>query len=248
MKQILPVIMNTNFERLAVVDDYISFIWTSRYYTSGDFELCVDVNEQNMALFMKDYYVVRDDDENVGIIENIVVDRNEDMKEMLIVTGRFLQSILGRRIIAVQTTVNGKISACIERLINENVINPTRPARKISNFTIDNVEIATTMKAQYTGKNLLETISKICETYGIGFKVTLNSDHEFVFKLYEGIDRTYDQDENTWVIFSDKYDNLLSSEYEENYRDVVTALLVAGEGEGQDRKTAWVTDGSAGLA
>lgn len=247
MNRMMPVIMNDQFERLAIVDDYSSFIWSTRYYTSGDFQLMVDVNETNMQLFQKDYYVVRDDDENVGIIEDIMIQRNEDAHEVLVVKGRFLDAIIARRIIAVQTTVNGKISACIEQLLTDNIINPSISARKIANFTISSYEINTTMHAQYTGKNLLDTISDICKTYGIGYKVTLNDDHEFVFQLYEGVDRTYDQTANPWVIFSDTYDNLLSSQYEENYQQIATAVLVAGEGEGLDRKTAWVTDGSTGL-
>ncbi len=237
--------MNDQFVRLAIVDDYSSFIWATRYYTSGDFQLIVDANIKNKSLFQKDYYVVRDDDENVGIIEDIKIERNEDAKEILIVKGRFLDSIIGRRIIAVQTTVSGKISACIEQLLNDNIINPDDSDRQISNFTINSYEISTTMQAQYTGKNLLDTISTICETYGIGYKVTLNYDHEFVFQLYEGVNRTYDQSVNTWVIFSDTYDNLLSSSYEENYRTMVNAVLVAGEGEGLDRKTAWATRSNA---
>ena len=174
MKEILPVIMNTNFERLAVIDDYISIIWTTRYYAAGDFELCLPVNDRNMQLCKPDYFVMREDDENVGIIEDITIQRTEDGVEMLIVSGRFLVSILARRIIATQTTVSGKISACIEQLITDNIINPTMEARKIQNFIIDSADISPTMKAQYTGKNLLETIADLCETYGIGLKVTLN--------------------------------------------------------------------------
>ena len=248
MKQIMPIVMDTNFTKLAIIDDYISLIWTTRYYEAGDFELCVNVNPINYNLFRKDYFIYREDDENVGIIEDIKIQRSNDGKEIFIVTGRFLSSILARRIIAVQTTVSGSISNCINKLINENVINPSIAARKIDNFILNDYTISQTMQAQYTGDNLLKTISDICETYGIGYKVTLNDQNQFVFSLYEGVDRTYDQSVNPWVIFSDKYDNLLSSEYEENYRDVVTAVLVAGEGEGEDRKTAWVTNGDTGLA
>ena len=246
-KQLLPVVMTDQFIRLAVIDDYSSFIWSSRYYTTGDFQLIVDATPEYMSLFKEQYYIVRDDDENVGIIEDIYVERTEDGNDRLIIKGRFIDSIIARRIIAVQTTVSGKISDCIEQLLDENIINPSNAARQIDNFVIDSYEVATAFQAQYTGKNLLETISAICETYGIGYKVTLNADHEFVFKLYEGVDRTYDQNVNDWVIFSDTYDNLISSEYEENYQKVVTSVLVAGEGEGLDRKTAWVGDDKTGL-
>ena len=247
MDKMLPVIMNDQFVRLDVIDDYSSFIWSTRYYTSGDFQLIVDVNSKNKSLFQKDYYVVRDDDENVGIIEDIQLQRTEDGKDQFVITGRFLDAIIARRIIAVQTTVSGKVSACIEQLLDENIINPSIAARQIDNFVIQSYEISTTMEAQYTGKNLLETISKICQTYGCGYKVTLNDDHEYVFQLYEGENRTYDQSVNPWVIFSDTYDNLLSSQYEECYKNIATAVLVAGEGEGLDRKTAWISDGSTGL-
>ena len=248
MAKMIPVIMNSSFVRLAVIEDYISFIWTERYYDCGDFELCVAASVNYMTLFKKDYYVVRDDSENVGIIEDIRIQRNENGFDMLIVSGRFLSSILGRRIIATQTTVNGTISNCVNQLILQNVIEPSDASRTISNFTVGSYSITDAIKAQYTGKNLLETISDICRTYKVGFKVTLNEDHEFVFTMYKGKDRTYNQTTNTYVIFSDEYDNLLSSEYEENYQNIATAVLVAGEGEGLDRKTKWVTDGSTGLA
>ena len=246
MNKILPVIMNTNFERLAVIDDYVSFIWSTRYYTVGDFELCVSA-DGDLSLFQKDYYVVRDDDEHIGIIENVKIQSNEDGNDLMIISGRFLSALLARRIIAVQTTVDGTISSCVNQLITENVIDPEITARQIDNFTLGDHAVSTTMQAQYTGKNLLDTISDICNAYGIGFKTTLNDDNEFVFNLYNGVDHTYDQNTLPYVIFSDKYDNLLSSEYEENYQNIATAVLVAGEGEGTDRKTLWVTDGSTGI-
>ena len=240
MADIIPIIMNTSFQRIAAVDDYSSLIWTSRYNEVGDFELCVPAYTVKKAMIEKGFYVVRDDDENVGIVENIKFQHNEDNSDVAIISGRFLAALLGRRIISKQTTLNGKISTCINRLINENVISPQDPARIIDGFTLGSYDISQTIKAQYTGKNLLVAISDLCKTYGIGYKVTLDAQHHFVFQLYEGTNRTYDQQVNPWVIFSDKYDNLLSSEYEENYQNIVTAVLVAGEGEGQSRTGAWV--------
>ena len=248
MKQIVPIIMDSSFVKLAPIDDYISFIWTSRYYEVGDFELVVNANSDNRHLFLQGNYVMREDDENVGIIEDIKIQSNEDLSDVLIVTGRFLASILGRRIISVQTTVNSSLKDAINTLIQQNIISPTIPERKIPNFVIGSYTItSTSIQAQFDGENLLETISELCKTYAIGMKVTLNSSHEFVFSLYEGVDHTYNQNERPYIIFSNDYDNLHSSEYEENYKSVVTAVLVAGEGEGVNRKTSWATDGETGL-
>lgn len=243
MNEILPIVMNSNFERLAVIDDYTSFIWTTRYYTCGDFELCVDVSAESIGLFQKDYFIVRDDDEHIGIVENIKIQRNEDGQELLIVSGRFLSSIIGRRIISKQTIVSGNVSDCIYTLLDNEIINPSIVERQIPNFTHGTYETTAKMEAQYTGKNLLDTISAICETYGVGFKTLLTDQNDFEFNLFEGVDRSYEQIVNPYVVFSDQYDNLLSSEYEENYQSIATNVLVAGEGEGLDRKTLWVTRG-----
>lgn len=243
MKEILPIVMNSQFERLAVIDEYTSLIWTTRFYICGDFELCVDVDEKTTGLFRKGYYIMREDDENVGIVEKIQIQKNEDDQELLIVTGRFLPSIIGRRIISQQTVVSGTVSDCVNTLLTNEIIDPEITARQIPEFTLGSYSIAQTMQAQYTGANLLEKICEICKTYGIGFKVTLNDQNQFVFQLFEGVDHSYGQSENPYVIFSHEYDNLLSSQYVEDYSDIATDVLVAGEGEGIDRKTLWVTSG-----
>lgn len=243
----LPILLDSSFNKLAYIDDYISFIWTTRYYEPGDFELCVSASAANFSLFQRDRMIYREDDENYGLIENIKIQRDDDGQEMIIVSGRFLASILGRRIIAEQTTLSGTIYSCIQTLLEENVISPDVAARTMS-LTIEYTPTVgqDTMEAQYTGDNLLEVITDICRTNGIGFKVIHDQYNQYLFELYEGKNRTYQQSANDIVVFSDEYDNLLSSEYEENYEGIATSVLVAGEGEGLDRKTLWVTDGSTG--
>lgn len=243
-----PIIMNINFEKIGIVDDYSSLIWTTRYYQCGDFEIVVPIDSSNIDLLQKDFYIMRDDDENVGIIEKIEISLDEDQHEQMVVTGRFLSSILGRRIIATQTQLYGTISAGIANLINDAIINPVIDARKISNFVVTPTNFVERLEAQYTGKNLLEVIQDVCQTNHIGFKTILENGF-FGFTLYKGVDRSYNQSENPWVIFSDEYDNLLSSTYTEQYDALVTDVLVAGEGEGLDRKIIWASrENPTGLA
>ena len=235
-----PIIMNKSFEKIGVIDDYSSLIWATRYYECGDFEIVVPIDSNNIDLLQRDYYVMREDDEHVGIIEKIEMSLNEDQQEQMIVTGRFLSSILGRRIIATQTQLYGTVSACVANLINDAIIDPIIEARRISNFVVTPTNFTDRLEAQYTGKNLLEAIQDICQTNHIGFKTILENGH-FGFSLFKGVDRSYNQSENPWVIFSDEYDNLLSSTYTEQYDGLITDVLVAGEGEGLDRKTIWAS-------
>ena len=234
----IPIIMNTTFQKVGLIDDYVSFIWCTRYYKTGDFELVVNVDSANSLLLQKDFYVIRETDDNVGIIDNIQITRNEDDNELMIVSGRFLSSILGRRIIEKQTQLNATVSAGVFALITNEAIAPVNNSRKIPNLIYKYNMISARLQAQYTGDNLLEVIEKICETYRIGQKITLNNG-EFIFELYEGTDRSYNQTSVPRVIFSDEYDNLLSSNYHEDYESIITDVLVAGEGEGLERKIVW---------
>lgn len=244
MKKIEPVVADKNFNRLGVIDDYSSLIWASRYYTCGDFELCVDVSQRSKEILKLDHYVIRDDDDNVGIIERIEIQTDENQREIVIVSGRFLPSILSRRIISVQTLLNGTVSNGIYNLILQEAISPVDEKRRIPNLLFAYSNFTDKLDAQYTGKNLLTVIEEICETYGIGHKTTLTDEGEFLFQLYKGVDRSYNQTENPYVIFSDDYDNLLSSQYSEDKQELITDVLVAGEGEGLERKTLWVSEQS----
>lgn len=236
----IPIIMNTTFQKVGLIDNYVSFIWCTRYYKTGDFELVVSVDNATEHL-RKGYYIMRESDDNVGIIEKIQITRNEDDNELMIVSGRFLSSILGRRIIEKQTQLNSTVSNGIYALITNEVTAPVNDARRIPNLLYKYNTISARLQAQYTGVNLLETIEKICESYGVGQKTTLTVNNEFMFELYEGTDRSYNQTSVPRVIFSDEYDNLLSSNYHEDYESMITDVLVAGEGEGLERKMVWAS-------
>ena len=164
------------------------------------------------------------------------------------VTGRSLESILDRRIVWGQKLLSGNLQNGIKTLLNENVISPSDSNRKIPNFifkeSIDPAITKLKLEAQYTGDNLYDVIQKICEEQGIGFKITLNDKKQFVFELYAGFDRSYDQTENPYVIFSPKFENIINSNYIESKASLKTVTLVGGEGEGAGRRYTTVGGGS----
>lgn len=223
-------VLNKNLEVVAVIDSYKSLIWTKRYYTYGDFELYIPTNKELLNYLKEDYLLIRDNDDSVMIIEKIEITTSLEEGDFFIITGRSLESILTRRIIWTQTNistsnpVNG-----ILRLINENAINPSLANRKISNLSFDSsFSLSATLNVQITGDILMDAITKICKEFGIGFKMILKNGI-FVCSCYQG--------EETEVIFSKEFDNLISSDYISDFTNYKNCGLVAGEGEGTARKT-----------
>ena len=242
-------VLNQSFNVIGIIDEYISVIWTTKYFTYGDFELYVSADTDLLELLQTGNYLVRETDitsngyHNVMIVQNREITTDVENGDHLIITGYCLKSILNRRIIPNQTALSGEVVSCIQQLINENIINPENNSRKVNNFILGNNSIINTysMKQQITGKNLGEAITDICTTYGYGYDVHIK-DGNFVFTIYEGADRSYDQVINPYVVISSQFDNLLSSDYQVNTDNFANVAVVAGEGEGTARKKVTVGD------
>lgn len=243
-------VLNQLFNVIGIIDEYISVIWTTKYFTYGDFELYVSADTDLLELLQTGNYLVREKDitsngyHNVMIVQDREITTDVENGDHLIITGYCLKSILNRRIIPNQTVLNGEVVSCIQQLINENIINPENNSRSINNFILGNNSIINTytMKQQITGKNLGEAITDICTTYGYGYDVYINNGN-FVFYVYEGANRSYGQTTNPYVVISSQYDNLLSSDYQVKMDDFANVAVVAGEGEGTARKK--ITVGTA---
>lgn len=236
-------ILDKNLQSVKVVDVYKSFIWTDRYYEAGDFELYIPMNLVNLSDFQKDYYLWNSESEHLMIIESLNVESDIEEGACLAVSGRSLESLLSRRVVWKKTPfkatgegenrVKPNLQNGIEKILNDNIINPEIGARKIDKFIFeasDDPRITElTFEAQYFGEEVYSIIQKLCMENEIGFKVTLNDNGLFVFKLYKGTDRSYAQTVNPYVIFSPKFDNLSKSNYIDSFKLLKNVALVAGE-------------------
>lgn len=235
------LVLDEDFQSIGVVDSYESLIWTDRYREAGDFELYVAATRENLALFKQNYYLWFVESDHVMIIESNEVNTNSEEGCHLTVTGRSLESMLDRRIVWTLTNLNGDFQNGVKTILENAIINPSDSTRKIDNFVFQETEdtkiTEMTIDAQYTGDNIYDILVTQCEDRDIGFKIVLDEDNKFVFSLYNGVDHSYDQETLPYVVFSPKFENIINTNYLESYKTMKNVTLVAGEGEGTDRKT-----------
>ena len=242
-------VLNTAFEVIGLVDQYESFIWTDRYRECGDFELTCFPDPQIIADCKIDYYLLNPESSHMMIIEGLEVDTDSEEGNRYIITGRSLESILDRRVVWKLTSISGSLQNGVKQLLTDAFIAPEIEARKVANFVFkestDPAITELTHEAQFTGDNIYSAIKDMCSEHDIGFKITLDAENNFVFELYKGTDRSYDQTENTYVVFSPKFDNIINSQYAETIKEYRNVALVGGEGEAEERKyaTAGEADG-----
>ena len=239
-------VLDEKAEILDIVDVFQSVIWTVQYYSQGDFELIVPATKKNIDIMQKDRLLCRDKDitkdtfKNVMVIEDIKIESDWEEGDKLTVSGKSLKSIVGRRVVWKQTNLTGNLEAGIRYVLNENVIDPEEESRKIANVELDEVAgITDTIDAQLLGDNIAEWIESICSTHEIGWDMYVRS-KKYIFRLYKGTDRTYNQTEVPAVVFSDEYDNLLESIYTYERGDYKNAALIGGEGEGVNQRTTTI--------
>lgn len=243
-----PLVLNKNYESIAIVDVYSSFIWTDRYNTYGDFEISFPMDESLLAFLEQDNYLWIKESEHTMIIEDISIESDIEDGSSLVVTGRSLESILSRRIAWGYKVLTGNLQNAVKTLIMENIISPSNADRRIDNFVFvesDDPKITKlAIDAQYFGEDLYKIISELCIENDIGFKLVLTKDNTLEFSLYAGEDRSYSQSENPYVVFSPGFDNIINSNYYSSKAGYKNVVLVGGEGEANNKKTVSVGSGN----
>lgn len=230
--------LNTN----TIIDSFESLIWNVRYNEYGDFEIYTRPSKELIDVFENDTYVwIAEEPNRPMFIEAITITTDVEEGNHLKITGHSLESLLDRRIIYHDTELKGNFQEMVKKLLTDAIINPSDTKRKIDNFKmvdsedtrITEVEVDTKVNG---GEKLGETINTLCQEKDIGWRITINDKNEFVFELFAGADRSYDQDVNDYVVFSKDFDNLISSDYtNDKMINNITATVIVGESDGYDK-------------
>lgn len=236
MKNEILFVYDTNYNLVGQVDCYKSLIWTTRYYTYGDFELTI-ILPSNHAKFLKtDYYILRKVDNYAMVIESVEYKSDVEGTDTLIVKGRSLLSICERRIIwKLLQRADYKPSSAISLIVSENFAPTTdeptynTAGRKVAGFKVtnsySNADTGSIKLATSWGDNVLEKITEIAKEYQLGMKITLNIGEEYplVFNVYMG--------GGTDCIFSEALGNIKSCNFKTDKTQYKNVCIVAGGGE-----------------
>lgn len=227
------IFLDSTFKEFYILDYFKSLIWTDRYWTAGDVDILVSPTEELMSVLEVSSYLRIKESEHLMILETFGIESDIEEGVSLVIKGSSLESILERRVIPETVTIDGNLQTGIQGLLNDNIISPTDTDRDISNFEFqassDTAITTLTLTTQFLGESLYKAISDICESNGIGFKVTLTTAGNFRFELYAGKDRSSSQSTNPEVLFSPDFDNLLNGSYVESNSLLKSHIYVAGE-------------------
>lgn len=234
-------LLDGNFRRLAVIDRYVSLLWVDRYSDVGDFELYLPA--QTDIPFAKGLYLQKADDTEGRLmrIEHIRLTEDEENGDYYTISGSGFEKILASRIVWYRTRITGKAEACLYALVREAFVKSDIIGRNISGITTAPLKsLQGGMSGVYNGEELLDIVISACKDNGYGFRF-----NGFVFEVYEGTDRSFDQSVNDFVIFSPDFGNLARSDYTQDISAEKNVCLAYAESSQTGYGRLTYTAGSA---
>ncbi|WP_342551059.1 siphovirus ReqiPepy6 Gp37-like family protein [Lysinibacillus sp. FSL M8-0216] len=238
-------VLNHDLSRLTVIDEYESLFFERKYNDVGEFILTINLaSNQAHLLGMGAFIMIGSDERKIGVIGNITMQDNEDGTSLIIVKGKTLGIILNwREIIPRENessiTYTGNVESVLHYYVNNHCINPFDASRK--------VPILKASKDNKTGSvirwvskqaRLLDEIKIISEIYQYGWQIKADIDSaKLIYDVYKGRNLTIDNEEgNSPVIFSKKFENIFRMEYIQDNNDERTFAYTLLDNSGAGRK------------
>lgn len=233
--------------RIGIITVYSFATYSEEFNDAGSFSLSIPgllyselLTKGNFLLF---------DQASLGIIQYVGVTMNR--KDVLQVKGILLNGLLAYRVHKIQTSYKGTLEAVCESMVSENFVSPTDEKRKLSVLTIEPSTPASTAQVEKmtTGTDVLSSVTDLLSTKSYGFSIspkvisydessdTPTNISKFIFKVLHPTDRAIGNTvDNDPVVFSLELNNLKELFYDMDATQECTVAVVAGEGEGTERK------------
>lgn len=232
-----------------VVDEYISFIWTERWDSMGDFEIVTLASPNNKRRFVADTKLSITQSKRVMIVETIEETDDVENGSVLKVKGRCLNMMLEKRLAVSISTFSGAVrvswdtygwtplelpilyffSICYWGDSSPGDVLPFIQYEVPSLYPPENIPDPWPSDFEWSTKpkDLYAAIRDICTAYDIGFRFYKDPDaSKLYFEATMGSDRTTQQTDFTPVIFSQDMANLIDTTEFTDYTKYYNAVLV----------------------
>lgn len=233
-------ILDKDFQTLGTVGVFNSLIWCRRYYEAGMFECHAPV--EYFELLNTGRYFYRSDRDELGVIREVNYSQTDKGERRAYCKGYFAESLLDNRVINSPANLTGTPETIARSLVNTYIINPGDTGRKIPQIVLGAAKgIGSSITIQTTGDKLGEKLYDILETQEESLKLSFDYQNNILtFTVWSGLDRTDEQDINSWATFSNSFYNVKNVVYDRDDSEAKNYAYVAGEGEGAARTVVQV--------
>lgn len=223
-------VFDLNFNRLGIIDDFEKVQIEKNYDTLSQLTMTIDGTKEFAGLLQTDRILVKTTELQIGYIIKTRECLDERSSKLEIIAPS-LNIILNDRLVLGQQEFSGTIEAVMKSFVTVNCINPTNSNRKIPNLVLSEnrgINIITTEGTK--NETLCDYLYTLAKKHDVSFDILLDYENKkFVFNVWQGTDRSTEQNVKQPVIFAKEFDNVLKLDYTESVSDLKTTAIVLGE-------------------
>jgi hypothetical protein len=223
------IVLDKDFQELGSITSFSGIQWTRKTQGPGNYKMIILANY--FDLVMSGEYLVIDGKDETGIVQ--VVDFDEMTKKVNL-SGYFIEKKLDDRVITTTQNLYGKTEIVLRSLVTTFAITGDRAIPLLELGTNNN--LGSTIRVQTRGPTLMEKAYSLANADNMSIKLKYDYEQKkLIFIPWKGKDRTQNQTENSFAIFSENEGNVLKASYYKNTTDYKNFAYIAGEGEGDAR-------------
>lgn len=238
-------ILNKNLYVIGVISTYESILWTERAHEPGVVKAVFVFTEKMNALLERGNLLYKTDEEQPAIITRKTLKLNKYGQQTITIQGYMASRYLKQRIIWKKMVMKGTPEMLMRQMVKEQVVEPEDESRKMPLIELGeplNLDLKVIEK-QITYDNLQEALTDMAKTAELGYRLRLDYEkHKMLFEIYQGTDRTLGTEHP--CIFTRKFGNVFTQEYNEDSSSYKNICLVGGPGEDTERVLVTVGEAS----
>jgi|SRR5690625_1213778 len=249
----LPIrIMTRDFDLLGEIDSYESLQIERSWHGIGMIEMLVNRYKKHTDKLQRGHIIFPHNHTNKAYVirhKEIELDERGKITENWVIRALSLKSWLAQRLTfppdhTAYDRRQGNAETIMLHYVANNVTNPTDSARTLPDIVLaNNLNRGPHIDWQSRYKNLAEELEEIGLLSGLGWNIDIDYENkQYVFRVLEGRNLVATQSELPPAIFSPEFNTLGELKYTESEIDYKNYAVVAGQGEGVDRRIIHVGD------
>lgn len=254
-------ILDVLLRPIDIVDEYISFLWTERWASMGDFQITTLATPNNKRRFVPETKLSIPQSKRLMIIESVEEKDDIEKGNVLTVKGRCLNSLLEKRVAAIHNSITGLISTswdtygwtpkellelyfftiCYDGELSSGDIIPFVQAQGTTSlYPAENISDPWPSDFQWSTKpeDIYKAFQDIISAYDVGWRFYKSpTDSKLYFESMMGSDRTTMQSTYPPVIFAYDMVNLIDTTNlvdVTKYYNAVLVIYFYKDGAGND--------------
>lgn len=202
---------------------FFDLVWDRKYYETGQFSVQIKASDYSTDM----EYVYTNDRPELGMIQCV---EYSDDGGMVTMSGFFYERKLADKIIYPTLARYGTRAGYVATAVS--TYKGDIPRLTVSGYE----DTGEKVQKQETGASLEDAAHSILKVEEKAYRCRYDLIKDtMVFEIYQGVDRTQDQLENNYVVFSKGFRNLKNVSTKDDKSNYKNYFVVGGSGEGTNR-------------